>query len=195
MLAAGAARRFGSPKALAPWKDHCVLAEVIQTAKNATGAAPWVVLGAEADLISRRLEDLGIPCKQLVYSEWQEGLSGSLRYALRIIKESEPTPAALLVILGDQPLVSAHELQQLIDLWRLDPKRIVAAQYGDGAGAPGILPARLFAKIDALRGDHGAKTLLQADPDRRLLPMPSAEWDIDTPHDLANAQAHLKELG
>ncbi|NBS13014.1 MAG: nucleotidyltransferase family protein, partial [Gammaproteobacteria bacterium] len=162
---------------------------------RATGVAPWVVLGAEADLISCRLEDLGIPCKQLVCSEWQEGLSGSLRYALRIIKESKPTPVALLVILGDQPLLSANELQRLIDLWRLDPERIVAAQYADGAGAPCILPARLFAKIDALRGDHGAKTLLQADPDRRLLPMPSAEWDIDTPHDLANAQAHLKELG
>lgn len=195
MLAAGAARRFGSPKALAPWKDHCVLAEVIQTATTATGAAPWVVLGAEADLISCRLKELGVPCKLLVYSEWQEGLSGSLRYALRAIKDSEPTPTALLVILGDQPLLSAHELQQLIDLWRLDPERIVAAQYGEGAGAPCILPARLFAEIDALRGDQGAKALLQADPNRRLLPMPSAEWDIDTPHDLVNAQAHLKALG
>lgn len=195
MLAAGAARRFGSPKALAPWKDHCVLAEVIQTVTSATGVAPWVVLGAQADLVSCRLEELGVPCKQLVYSAWQEGLSGSLRYALRAIKDSEPTPTALLVILGDQPLVSAHELQQLIDLWRLDPERIVAAQYGEGAGAPCILPARLFAEIDALRGDQGAKALLQADPNRRLLPMPSAEWDIDTPHDLVNAQAHLKALG
>ena len=195
VLAAGAARRFGGPKALAPWKDHCVLAEVIQTAASVAEGAPWVVLGAEANLISRHIEKLSVPRNLLIYSEWNEGLSSSLRYALRVIKESTPTPPALLVMLGDQPLVSTHELRQLIDLWRLDPERLVAAQYGDGAGAPCILPARLFAAIDELRGDQGAKALLQADPNRRLLPMPSADWDIDTPLDLSNAQARLKELG
>jgi molybdenum cofactor cytidylyltransferase len=43
----------------------------------------------------------------------------------------------------------------------------------------------VFAELAALRGDVGARVLLQRNPDRVVrVPMPSAAIDLDTPEDL-----------
>jgi len=61
----------------------------------------------------------------------------------------------------------------------------VAARYGMTTGVPAVFPRSVFSDLGALRGDMGARALLQRNPDRVVrVPMASAAIDIDTPEDL-----------
>jgi molybdenum cofactor cytidylyltransferase len=92
----------------------------------------------------------------------------------------------LLITLLDQPLVTAKEVRQLIEVWASAPDRPAAAEYADGqVGAPCVLPSHWFSAISQLQGDRGANALLRASEDVLRVPMPSAAHDVDTPDDLA----------
>ena len=50
---------------------------------------------------------------------------------------------------------------------------------------PAIFPRSVFADLVQLRGDLGARALIQRNPDRLVrVPMARAAIDIDTPEDL-----------
>jgi CTP:molybdopterin cytidylyltransferase MocA len=88
-------------------------------------------------------------------------------------------------MLVDQAAVTAEDLKRLVSAWRRQPEYIAAACYGATTGVPAIFPRSTFSDLRALRGDVGARVLLQRNPDRLVrVPMPSAAIDIDTPEDL-----------
>jgi CTP:molybdopterin cytidylyltransferase MocA len=61
----------------------------------------------------------------------------------------------------------------------------VAAAFAGTVGAPAIIPAWCYADLLALRGDQGARALLQSHSPRLLrVDMPAAALDVDTPEDL-----------
>lgn len=191
ILAAGAASRFGSPKALAPWGDRCLLAQVIHITQAAVGVPPWVVLGAAEDDIVSTLESQDCQYRAIPNPDWAQGLSTSLQRGLTRIQLASPQLQGVMVVLGDQPCLQSHELQALITLWLSSPDFAVAAEHAGEPGAPCILPRRLFNQIASLSGDQGARALLRNDPQVRTLPLPNAIWDIDTPQDLLEARLRL----
>ena len=187
VLAAGGSRRFGAPKALAPWGQTCLLAQVIHTTRQALGDDPWVVLGAAAEEIEAILRAEAVSYRPLPHQLWARGLSASLQHAITHLATQGDPPDGILIVLGDQPAVSAQDLHQLIALWRDRPDYAVAAEYNDQVGAPCVLPRRLFAQVATLHGDQGARALLRAEPRLRRYSLPAAAWDVDTPEDLRAA--------
>jgi molybdenum cofactor cytidylyltransferase len=88
-------------------------------------------------------------------------------------------------MLADQAAVTAEDLRRLVLTWRRQPEYIAAARYGVTTGVPAIFPRSSFPDLGSLRGDVGARLLLQRNPDRVVrVPMASAAIDIDTPEDL-----------
>jgi molybdenum cofactor cytidylyltransferase len=88
-------------------------------------------------------------------------------------------------MLVDQAAVTAEDLKRLASAWRRQPDYIAAARYGTTTGVPAIFPRSTFSDLAVLRGDLGARVLLQRNPDRVVrVPMASAALDIDTPEDL-----------
>jgi molybdenum cofactor cytidylyltransferase len=88
-------------------------------------------------------------------------------------------------MLVDQAAVTAEDLKRLVSAWRRQPEYIAAARYGTTTGVPAIFPRSTFPDLQSLRGDVGARVLLQRNPDRVVrVPMASAAIDIDTPEDL-----------
>ena len=63
-----------------------------------------------------------------------------------------------------------------------------AACYAGHAGIPAVFPARLRARLLALRGDRGARAVLALGAYARV-PMAAAADDLDTPADLARLRA------
>lgn len=93
--------------------------------------------------------------------------------------------SGVLLMVVDQAAVTADDLKRLVSAWRRQPGYIAAARYGTTTGVPAIFPRSMFADLQGLRGDIGARMLLQRNPDRVIrVPMPSAALDIDTPEDL-----------
>jgi CTP:molybdopterin cytidylyltransferase MocA len=93
--------------------------------------------------------------------------------------------AAILLVLADQPLVTASHLQQLVDTWRSAPDAIVASAYADVVGPPVVFPSRFFRQLTALRGDTGARGVLHANAESvSSIEFNPAAIDIDRPEDL-----------
>lgn len=180
VLAAGASTRFGSPKQLVRVAGRPLLHTAVARAADVAGSAVIVVLGAHAAELTLLLTHS--QALVVINRDWREGIASSIRTG---IARLPPSCNAVLLMLADQAAVTADDLQRLVGAWRRQPDYIVAARYGMTTGVPAIFPRSVFSDLSALRGDVGAKALLQRNPDRLVrVPMASAAIDVDTPEDL-----------
>jgi molybdenum cofactor cytidylyltransferase len=180
VLAAGASTRFGSPKQLVRVDGRPLLHTVVARAVELAGHSVTVVLGAHAGELSALLRHS--PASVIVNRDWEEGIASSIRAGVTRVSSACD---GVLLLLADQPNVSTEDLRRLAGAWRRQTDYIVAAQYGTATGVPAIFPRTSFADLASLRGDRGARSLLQRNPDRVVrVPMPSAAIDVDTPEDL-----------
>jgi molybdenum cofactor cytidylyltransferase len=195
VLAAGGASRFGSLKQLARLDGQSLVSRAVSHSRELLGAEVSVVLGAHAARIAASFEaqrtDRAKSAGILVNRGWREGIASSIRLAVRRLS---PHCDGVLLVLADQPLVTAAALRRLIHAWRRRPLRIVASQYRGVTGAPAIFPRRCFDELLALRGDSGARSIIRRHAGEVVrIACPQAAIDIDHPRDLlellrANAQ-------
>ena len=173
VLAAGASRRFGSPKQLALIDGVPMLRRVLDTAvavlpPDAEGPRVTVILGAHAPAIRAAIDLRDV--RKVDCAEWDSGMAHSLRCGLAALEAPEAkasgpgaeAPSAALVMLGDTPYITAADLQRLITAWQAAPDTPAAAQYDGTVGAPCILPRAAWPEVMALEGDRGAGTWLRA---------------------------------
>jgi len=180
VLAAGASTRFGSAKQLVRVGGRPLIHTVIARAVDVAGSSVLVVLGAHAAELAPLLNHT--PAQVIINRDWREGLASSIRAGLARLPA---TCNAALLVLADQAAVTAEDLKRLASAWRRQPEHIAAARYGTTTGVPAIFPRSAFSELSELRGDVGARKLLQRNPDRVVrVPMASASIDIDTPEDL-----------
>ena len=180
VLAAGASSRFGSPKQLVRVRGRALLRLAVDHAVQVAGHAVTVVLGAHAAQVAPILKASSVSI--VVNRFWSEGIASSIRTGVASVPASCD---GVLLTLADQAAVTGEDLQRLIGAWRRDPQRIVAAQYAAILGVPAIFPRAQFAALLALRGDRGARALLNRAAGGVIgVPVPSAAVDIDRPEDL-----------
>jgi CTP:molybdopterin cytidylyltransferase MocA len=161
VLAAGGSTRMGRPKQLAELDGRPLLAHVL----TAVGAAPVdrviVTLGGAASEVLDRV-DLG-RAGPLVVERWAEGMGHVLASALA---QAGDDWAAVVVLLGDQPLVTGPVVARLVEAWRAGAGPMVTATYGGRPGNPKLFDRQLLPDLLRLTGDTGARDLLAAHPDQ-----------------------------
>ncbi|WP_431796259.1 nucleotidyltransferase family protein [Microbacterium enclense] len=157
VLAAGAGRRFGGPKALASDADGVPWVEKAVRALSAGGCDPvLVVLGAAADSAGRL-----VPAGTTIVRAkgWSEGVSASLRAGLEAAA-STPAPA-VVVIPVDTPDLPAAAVTRLAS--RASDDALAFAAYDGAPGHPVVIGrAHWIAVAAAVRGDAGARPYLRA---------------------------------
>ena len=184
VLAAGASTRFGSPKQLVRLHGRPLLHLAVSRAVEVAGQAVTVVLGANAADLAPLLRHT--PAAVIVNRDWAEGMGSSVRAG---VSRVPATADAVLLMLADQPAVTAEDLRRLVGTWRRQPQCIVAAHYDGITGVPAVFPREDFQALAALRGDAGARALLKRGGERLVrVPLQAAAIDIDTPEDLLNLQ-------
>jgi molybdenum cofactor cytidylyltransferase len=181
VLAAGESRRFGRPKQLADWNGKALLGHAIEAVLAVCGSAVLVVTGAAAERVSHCAA--GYPVQVVHNPDWRRGMASSLRAGLSALDNAGAS--AVLILACDQPLVDAAWLASLVRLWQTEPARPVAARYNGVLGIPAIFPQALVPELKALRGDQGARGLLNEQLDPLAVDMPVAAIDIDTEAELA----------
>jgi molybdenum cofactor cytidylyltransferase len=182
ILAAGASTRMGKPKQLLLHRGRTLLRCAADTALASMCDAVVVVIGAHAELVRREVEEL--PVLVVENRDWEKGMSSSIRTGLHELMMTRPTIDAVVVMLADQPLVTAAQINQLIDVNRNTGKRIVASAYGTVLGVPALFGRELFAEIAALNANEGARQVIANHPDEVAgVRFPEAAVDVDTPQD------------
>jgi CTP:molybdopterin cytidylyltransferase MocA len=184
VLAAGAGRRFGSPKALVRVGDRLLVERAVATLRDAGLSPVVVVLGAAAAEVAQ-VADLA-DAVALVNDGWESGMGSSLRTGLHALTDLG-APAAV-VLLVDQPDVPPELVRRLVEHWR-PGVAAVSASYDGRRRNPVVLDASVWPQVVAgAVGDVGARGWLDTHADDVVTvacdDLGSAT-DIDTPQDLA----------
>lgn len=181
ILAAGASSRLAAPKQLISFKRQTLLGRTANLAEHCFSNQVIVVLGAHAHRLRREL--VGRCCRVAVNIQWRTGIASSIVAGIRALPPACP---GALIMLCDQPLISATHLRSMIATWMRNKSRIVAAAYEMTLGVPAIFPQPCFKLLKQLKGDVGARRLLRDALEIALpVPIPEAALDVDTKQDLS----------
>jgi molybdenum cofactor cytidylyltransferase len=182
ILAAGAATRMGRPKQLLSYQGRSLILHAVEVALASMSQPIIVVLGAYVEQIKPELMPKAVQVVE--NSQWQEGMSSSIRAGISMLLKTNSKLDAVIISLADQPLVSPQIFNQLIQSYQETQKVIIASKYNETTGVPALFSNALFPELMQLEGDQGAKALIQKYIDTGLiLLIPEAAIDIDTPDD------------
>ena len=181
VLAAGFARRMGRQKLLLELQGKPVVRWSVEAILPHVGDT-IVVTGQDDEAVRAALAGLAV--RFAVNPRPQAGQGSSIAVGAAALK---PWTAAALVALGDQPRLPEGLIARLLAERERSGKAIVAPVFQGTQGTPVLFAAAVFDELRALDGDAGARSVVQARPERvaRLAidaPMPP---DVDTPEDYA----------
>jgi len=154
VLAAGQGLRFGGQKLLAPLRDRPLLQHALDAANGSSLSPIVVVLGADADAIEAGVR--AGRARLVRNEEHATGQASSLRVGLRALEASD----AAVVVLGDQPNVTAALLDALVEAQRSTGAPAVVCMQDGRRSPPTLLHRDLWNEVDELRGDTGAREVL-----------------------------------
>ncbi|WP_327633776.1 nucleotidyltransferase family protein [Kribbella sp. NBC_00482] len=156
VLAAGAGRRMGTPKALIRDADGVTWAARTARLLTDAGCSPVVVVvGAAADQVRAELSDE--PVEVVEAADWDEGMGASLRSGLR---STSRLSEAVVVVTVDVPGLTATAVRRVADGAGADA--LVRATYDGVPGHPVVIGRDHWdGVIASARGDEGARGYLR----------------------------------
>ncbi len=205
VLAAGQSQRTGFPKLIEPFAGTTLLDRALDAALGCEADVACVVTGAYheqmAPLLARRGAidlvlaqqgaDRSWPGKgrSLLVTvrnrRWRTGQASSVQESVRFARGCGC--AAVLMLVADQPCVTALHLNALVDAYRSGKSQVYLAANDGAQGNPCLIDHAIFDELLALTGDEGARALLRTRHDidvRRVhFGEPHLFEDADTPED------------
>ncbi|WP_022924000.1 nucleotidyltransferase family protein [Serinicoccus marinus] len=167
LLAAGAGRRYGGPKALARTEGDTE-AWVVRSARVLLDGGcgdVLVVTGAEAGRVERVLGHAsGMPQVATTFcGTWEQGMGESLRAGLMsLVARGRTVPLVAVVHLVDLPDVGAEVVARLLAQGGTRPSTLARAAYQGTPGHPVALGQEHWEQVlGGARGDAGARTYLR----------------------------------
>jgi molybdenum cofactor cytidylyltransferase len=105
---------------------------------------------------------------------------------------------AVVVLLGDQPLVPGAAVARVVGAWRAGAGPVVTAAYGGRPGHPKLFDRRLLPDLLRLAGDAGARDLVAGHPEwvhQVEVGDLGSDADVDVEADLERVGAMLTTNG
>ncbi|GAA1580619.1 nucleotidyltransferase family protein [Actinoplanes couchii] len=165
VLAAGAGRRYGMPKALVRYEGQLLVERAVAVLESA-GCPATVVLGAA--------EVPGL-ASTVVNPDWESGMGSSLRAGLRHLAGTEATAAVILLV--DMPGVTAAAVRRIVA--GAGASSLVMGGYGNRRGHPVLIGRDHWDGVVAVTtGDRGARDYLRANP-VTVIPVDDVADDTD----------------
>ena len=180
LLAAGRSSRMGPQnKLLADFEGVPLVRRVAQRLAESRASATVAVVGHQAERVRDALS--GLALSAVDNPRYADGLSTSLKAGVMAL----PVAAdGAMIVLGDMPDISTTDLDALIAAFaKAGGRAVVRATHGGKRGNPVILPRALFADVEKLEGDTGARHIVEAS-DTEVIDVEigeAASVDVDTP--------------
>ena len=190
--AAGRGERFGGDKLLVKWHDRELIGHVLLKLGGARAAGligPTIVVHRPGDDRIR-----AIAAEYRCHAEEMRVADGDLSMTIRTgidcAKSRGPADSqqAILVCLGDQPMIRLDVIKAVIDAWSRGGAAAVRPTYRDAPDHPGhplLVDRSLWHLADEMKGEKGFGTLLARHRvNVRLISVAGSNPDVDTPADL-----------
>ncbi len=179
VLAAGRSQRMGQPKVLLPWDDSTLIETVITRLIMARLDEIVVVVGHHAEAVERILADW--PVRLVRNPNYAQGeMLSSVQVGLRALPE---TVAAALIVMGDQPMLDARALVNILGAYAEGRGEIVVPTYRGQRGTPVLFARRFWPELLAQKGGR-PRDVVQQHPEsvaEAEVPNDSILRDLDTP--------------
>lgn len=171
ILAAGSSSRMkdGQHKLLLPLDGRPVLTHVLD-ATLASKARPIVlVLGHNAEYVRTYLTPY-LSSSDIIIVEnisYLQGMSTSMHVGLATLQDiishgyRKFNVDSAVILLGDQPLITANVIDMLIATQQTSGKLIVAPLYNGKRGNPVLFANSLFAELMEVVGDEGGRSVVE----------------------------------
>ncbi len=188
VLAAGQSRRMGDKnKLLAEIDGQPMITQVVDAALSSKVTTVYVIIGYEANKVRQALSERNV---NFVHNqEFEAGLSASLKRGITALPDEID---GAIICLGDMPRITKTEIDRLIDVFSpLDGHSICIPTYEGRRGNPVLWSRKYFREIQKIKGDIGARNLLDNHDSfvtEVEMSNESILLDIDTPGALANAK-------
>ena len=195
LLAAGAGRRMGTPKALVTGADgEPWVVRGIRVLQAGGCDRVSVVIGADADRVEPLVVAAG--ARAVVAQHWSAGMGASLAVGLAAVQTDDPDAEVLVLMLVDLPDVDGQVVARVLDRAAesapdVRASAVVRAAYGGSPGHPVIIGRDHWGSLAAdLGGDRGARDWLSR---QRVTLVECGDLaagdDVDTPAALARSSS------
>jgi molybdenum cofactor cytidylyltransferase len=148
---------MGAEKLLLPLGDRPVVQHVVETVDRAGMLETVVVVNPRnRDAIAGLLSDLAphVVCNE----RFEDGIATSIAAGTAAVSDASQ---ALVLVQGDQPLVTSEMLLALVSVWQQEGAAFVAAEYDGLTTTPVLFTRALYPELRALEGDVGARAVLR----------------------------------
>jgi molybdenum cofactor cytidylyltransferase len=178
VLGAGGSARLGRPKQLLPFREGTLLGHVVGTARACAFGQTIVAIGGSASDVRAGVDLDGVDVA--VNDDYGDGCSSSIAAALAIV---DPRCAVLVLMLGDQPGVTADTVAKLLAGRGEAP--LAVCGYENGRGHPIAFARDVFPALADLHGDKGVWRLLdERSAEAAVVPIAGPiPRDVDTAED------------
>lgn len=198
ILGAGYSSRMGKNKMLLPINGLPILGHVIKAVEN-TSLDKLIcvypkVIGDKDEMQELRKTSYNTDVEWLVNHHQELGQSYSLRLALEKSYDFD----AIMIILGDQPLLRESVLDDMIKVAKDKKNRIIRINCNGIKGPPVIIPKRFFNELLEISGDVGARNVIKKYKSLVDDIDIEDEWfnkDVDTPEDYEAVIELMKDGG
>ncbi len=181
ILAAGESKRMGKPKLLLPYGEKTIIETIVETIVSSNVENTLVILGSDREKIEEKIKNSPV---RIVYNrDFRSGMLSSVQCGFKALPEET---RAVLVVLGDQPKISAGVINKLIDVYKSTGKGIVLPVYKKERGHPVLIDMKYGEEVESLSPEVGLRGTVYNHPEDILeveVETPSIFQDIDDESD------------
>ncbi len=181
ILAAGESKRMGKPKLLLPYGEKTIIETIVETVVSSNVENTLIILGSDREKIEEKIKNS--PVKIVYNRDFRSGMLSSVQCGLKALPQET---RAVLVVLGDQPKISADVINKLIDAYKSTGKGIVLPVYKKERGHPVLIDVKYGEEVENLSPEVGLRGTVYNHPEDILeveVETPSIFQDIDDESD------------
>jgi len=158
ILSAGESKRLGKPKQLLPYKNSTLLEYTIDQVKNVPNSQIFIVVGAYFQEVFNLLR--GKKVAVVKNNDWSKGMGSSISKGITFLQKKGNFDQ-VLVTLTDLPLLDETHYTEMVEAFKLTPKRILLTEFDTHQGVPAVFCKSLFNELSHLDSDEGAKPVIK----------------------------------
>lgn len=159
IMAAGSSERMSGLKQLMPWRQSTVLEQTVDNFLGSTANEVIVVVGYRAEEVRKVLA--AKPVRWVINPDYEQGMSASIIVGLSLVGDQTQ---AVMLALGDQPLINSQTINRLIEEFSGCDKGIVIPTYRGRRGHPVIFAMTYNKQLLQLKGDIGGRQIIARHP-------------------------------